>query len=108
MKKNVKDFLNYLEKETTITFDVSTISPTQRLRNSINRPVLINVLGINECKLGLTIISCGCKNCKEIISVEILYGENGSELLDAQKVKNQLKTAIPSMSVELRNVKEMK
>lgn len=106
MKKNVRDILIYLKKETTISFDISTISPTQKLCNSINRPVLINVLGINECTMGLTVISCGCKRCKEIIGVEILYGENGSELFDAQQVQNQIKTAILSMSVEIRNVRE--
>jgi hypothetical protein len=106
MKKNVKDFLNYLEKETSITFDFSTISPTRKLVNSINQPVLINVLGINEGILGLTVISCGCKRCKEIIGVEILYGANDNDLYDAEIVQNQIKTAIPSLPVELRNVKE--
>jgi hypothetical protein len=106
MEKNIKDFLNYLEKETSISFDISTMSPTQKILNSINRPVLINVLGINECTLGLTVISCDCKSCKEIIGVEILYGENGSELFDAQQVQNQIETAVPSIPVGLRNVRE--
>ena len=107
MKKNVRDFLKYLEKETSITFDISTISPTQKLLNSMNRPVLINVLGINEGSLGLTVLSCGCKRCKNIIGVEVLYGKNEGELYDAQIVQNQIRVAVPSMPVELRNVNEM-
>ncbi len=107
MKKNVKGFLNYLEKETAITFDLSTVSPTQKMLNSINHPILINVLGINEGTLGLTVLSCGCKKCQQIIGVEILYGENGSELSDAQCVQNQIKAAVPSIPVRSRNVKEM-
>jgi hypothetical protein len=108
MKKNVKNFLSYLEKETSIIFDLSTISPTQKLRNSINQPICINVLGINEGTLGITVISCGCKDCKNVIGVEILYGANGGELIDAQQVQNQIKTAVPSIPVGLRNVKENK
>jgi hypothetical protein len=104
MKKNIKDFISYLEKETTITFDLSTVSPTRKLRNSINQPVLINVLGINYGSLGLTIISCGCKSCKEIIGVEVLYGALPSEFYDAKIVQSQIKKAVPTLSVELRNV----
>ena len=107
MKKNVKHFLNFLEKETSITFDLSTISPTQKLRNSIKQPVLINVLAINEGKLGLAVISCGCKSCKEIIGVEILWREHGMELCDALNVLYQIKTAVPTISVELRNVHDL-
>lgn len=107
MKKNVKDFINYLAKETTITFDLSTISPTQRIRNAINRPVLINILGINYGSLGLTIISCGCKSCKEIIGVEILYGALPSEFYDAKSVQSQIRAAVPSISVEVRNVNQL-
>jgi len=64
MKKNVKDFLKYIEKETSISFDLSTISPTQKMRDSVKRPILINVVAINNGTLGLTVISCGCINAK--------------------------------------------
>jgi hypothetical protein len=107
MKKNVKDFLKYLEKETSITFDLLTISPTQKLCNSINQPIHINVLGINDGQLGLTVISCGCKKCKNIIGIEVLFGENGGELYDAVIVQNQLKIAVPTMPVKIRNVDEL-
>jgi hypothetical protein len=106
MKKNVKEFINYLEKETTITFDLSSVSPTQKLRNAINQPIRINVFSINYGLLGLAIISCGCKSCKEIIGVEILYGPLTSEYYDAKNVQSQIKAAVPSLSVELRNVNQ--
>lgn len=106
MKKHVKDFIKYLEKETSVTFELSTVSPTQTLRNSKNQPVHINVLGINEGTLGLTVISCGCKKCKQIIGVEILYGVNENELPEALYVKNQIEKAVPTMPVDLRNVLE--
>ena len=106
MKKNKKDFLKYIEKETSITIDLTTISPTQKTVNSVNQPILINVLGINQGTLGLAVMSCGCKNCKNVIGVDVLYGQNGSELNDAEFVKKQIKSAVPSIQVELRDVKE--
>ena len=106
MKKNIRDFLKYLEKETPITVDLSTISPTIKTVNSINYPIYVNVLGINEGTLGLAIISCGCKNCKNIAGLEVLYGKNGGHVLDAELVKQQIKSAIPAMPVQIRNVDE--
>jgi len=107
MKKNIKDFITYLEKETPITFDLSSVSPTQKLRNAFNQPIRINVFSINYGLLGLTIISCGCKSCKEIIGVEILYGPLPSEFYDAKTVQKQIRDAVPSLSVELRNVNQL-
>jgi hypothetical protein len=106
MKKNVKDFLKYLEKETSITIDLTTASPTEKIYNSINQPVLINVLGINQGKLGLAVISCGCKNCKNVISVEVLYGANAGEFTHAKSVQNKIKSVVPTIEVKLRNVNE--
>ena len=104
MKKNVRDFLNYLEKETSISIDLSTISPTIKTVNTTNNPICVNVVGINHGTLGMTVISCGCKNCKNIICVEVLFGKNGGEISDAEFVKEQIKSAVPAMPVEIRNV----
>lgn len=104
MLKKVKHFLNYLENETSITCDFSTISPTQKIKNHINQPILINVLGINERTFGLAVVRCGCKKCKNIIGVEILYREKFSEEDEARIIQNQIKSAIPSLQVEVRNV----
>ena len=101
MKKNVKDFLKYLEMETSITIDLSTISPTQKTVNSINYPIYVNVVAINGGTLGLVVISCGCKNCNNITGLDILYGKNGSELFDAEFVKKQIKSAVPTMPVTI-------
>ena len=40
------------------------------------------------------------------MGIEILYGQNGSELNDAEFVKKQIKSAVPSMPVEIRLVDE--
>lgn len=104
MKKNVRDFLLYIEKETSINVDLSTVSKTHKTVNSINYPIHVNVVGINKGLMGLAVISCGCKNCKNITGIEVLYGQNGSEIIDAQIVKKQIKSAVPAMQIQIRNV----
>lgn len=106
MKKNVKAFINYLEKETPITCDLSTISPTQTITNINNELLLVNVVAINNGDFGLSIFSCGCENCDNVLDVEILYGGNDgeNELPEAKLIQNQIRKAFPDMTVELRNV----
>jgi hypothetical protein len=107
MKKNVRDFINYLIKETTITVDIPINTTTQKERNIKNQPVHINVLGIKDGTLGIAILSCGHKSCKEIIGVEILWHDQGIEFCNAVAIQNEIRTALPSLSVELRNVKDL-
>jgi len=106
MKKHIKAFLNYLEKETSITMNLTNVSPTQKLLNRIDEPICINVLSINGDTLGLAVVSCGCKKCKKVISVKVLYGANSGELSLARNVQCQIIDAIPDIEVELRNVNE--
>lgn len=104
MKRKVKDFLKYLKIKTSINVDLSTISPTIKTVNSINYPIQVNVVAINDGIMGLAIISCGCQNCKIVLGLEVLYGKNGSEINDAEFVKKQIKSAVPAMPVQIRNV----
>jgi len=106
MKKNVKNFLKYLETETSIQIDLASKSKTLKTVNSLNSPICINVFGIYEGTLGLAIISCGCKKCKNIIGIEVLYGLNDSEINDAILVKELIISAVPEMQVEISHVDE--
>jgi len=107
MKKNVIAFLKYLEKETDITVDLTTISPTEKLVSSINRDIDVNVADINEGTMGLVVFSCGSKNSKKLTGMEIIYGNNGSELCDAEIVKDQINRVVPEIPVEIRCVDEI-
>ena len=103
MKKNVKEFLKYLEMETSITVDLSTASPTRKGFNINNQPICVNVVGIYDGAFGLAVYACGCKNCKKIVGVEVLYCCNEIES-DALDVKNQIEMAVTSVPVEIRLV----
>jgi hypothetical protein len=102
MNKKLKDFLNYLESETSIIYDLSTISPTQNLMDSEDRPICVNVLGINNGTFGLAVISCNCNECKDIIGAEVLYIDE-SEFHEAQNIQSKIQNAFPSIPVGLRN-----
>jgi hypothetical protein len=101
LNKKLKDFLNYLASETSITYDLSTISPTQILRNSEDKPICINVLGINNGTFGLTIISCNCNECKDIIGAEVLYIHE-TEFYKAQYIQKMIQNVFPFIQVGLR------
>jgi len=106
MKKNVKDFLNYLEKETSISVDAPSILPTKKFHDSINQRILVNLLSINQHTLGMAVICSGSKNSKNITGVEVLYGVNYGELSYAESIQQQIMSTVPSIQVELRDVKE--
>jgi hypothetical protein len=105
MNKKLKDFLNYLESETSIIYDLSTISPTQNLMDSEDKPICVNVLGINNGTFGLAVISCNCNECKDIIGAEVLYIDE-SEFHEAQYIQKMIRDVFPSIQVGLRNSTE--
>ena len=104
MKKNVKDFLNYIEKETSIAIDLTTASSTQKFSNLIGKPVLVDVVGINKSTLRLVVKSCGCKNCNNVICIDILHGDHAGELSHAKRFMNEIKSIVPTIDVTLTNV----
>ena len=105
MNKKLKDFLNYLESETSIIYDLSTISPTQNLMDSEDKPICVNVMGINNGTFGLAVISCNCNECKDIIGAEVLYIDE-SEFHEAQYIQKMIQDVFPSIQVGLRNSTE--
>jgi hypothetical protein len=105
MNKKLKEFLYYLETETSITYDLSTISPTQKLKDSEDKPICVNVLGINNGAFGLTVITCDCKECKNVIEVEVLYVDE-SEFHEAQNIQSMIQNAFPLIPVGLRSTEE--
>jgi len=105
MNKKLKDFLYYLETETSITYDLSTISPTQKLIDPEDKPICVNVLGINNGAFGLAVISCNCNECKDIVGAEVLYVTE-SEFHEAQNIQSMIQNAFPSIPVGLRNSTE--
>jgi hypothetical protein len=101
MNKKLLDFLNYLASQTSVIYDLSTISPTQNLRDSEDKPVYVNILGINNGTFGLAVISCNCNECKDIIGAEILYIDE-SEFYEAQFIQEMIQNVFPFIQVGLR------
>ena len=105
MNKKLKDFLKYLASETSISYDLSTISPTQKFMYSEDEPVCVNVLGFNNGTFGLAVISCNCNECKDIIGTEVLYIDE-SEFYEAQYFQKMIQDVFPSIKVGVRNSTE--
>lgn len=75
MKKEIRNFIEYLSSETNITFDIDTCYKTT-IKNGVDKHNFYQyVMGIQNKSLGFRMITCGCDKCKgkNIIGVEVLY-----------------------------------
>lgn len=104
MKKTVKDLIKFLEKETTISFDLSRVSPEREIRNQYNEPFHIIIIDINNGSLGLAISTCACNKCNRIIQLNVIY-DGDNLLISAKKVQNQLLKVLQKIPVEINKCK---
>jgi len=107
MNKKVIDLLEYLECESDIKVDYSTISKTQKIVNSINQRLKVNVVAINDGSFALAIVRCGekcddCDNCSNIFAgLEVLYN-SPSLKKNAKDIKHKITKVFPTMQIEIR------
>ncbi len=99
MRKHVKDFINFLEKETTLPIDSTIQSTTERFFNSYGDPVNVDTAVIDN-KMALRVFSCGHRKCKNITGLQIFYGHS-SDLSDAEIAMLMIKQAVPKIPIEL-------
>jgi len=105
-EKLVIDFLNYLEKETVLRFDMSTLSgisamvtrEVEELKTTITMPADFYNLTITNLSLTMNIRFCPCQNCNKIAYVElIIFGKD--EIGNAINAKSQINTSVPDLPV---------
>ena len=63
MKKHVKQFLAFLQKETNLLIESSSNSRTEKFINQYGDPINVDTT-IIDGKMALLIYSCGHKRCK--------------------------------------------
>jgi len=106
-KKLLLEFLEYLNKETTIDVLFETMSPAQKIFNDLNQKMKVNIVGIKNGTLGLAVFTCAekcekCNNCPNLIpGCEVLYHDSTFED-DADLVIAELKSKFPNMQFEKR------
>jgi hypothetical protein len=108
MKTSTKDFLKMLENKTSITIDWSNLKPTERFVQMNGQAVELDTLNLNGGNFIMLVYSCGCKTCKEVMALQIFYGLIGSEEIDAESVKNQIKKVAPKINVVTANLFDLK
>jgi hypothetical protein len=110
MKKNVKNFLNYLDEEIQIKPELENCSPRQKIDGYFSKKehkksaIYVNVVPIKESCLALAVFTCEC--CNKIGGVEILYHNKETKKL-AKTTLNQINNVVFDIPINLRNVKEL-
>ncbi len=97
MKNHVKEFLNYLKKETSLKIEPSPNHEPLKYLCKEGNPVDVDVLVIDG-KMGLLVHSCGCNKSEEIIGLHILFGVM-AEVNDAQKAMREIKKILPQIPI---------
>jgi hypothetical protein len=108
-EKLVIDFLNYLEKETTLRFDLSTLSgifaivtcEVEELKTTISMPAEFYKLIITNLSLTMNLRFCPCENCNKIAYVELIIFGKDSEIDNAIKAMDQINVSVPDLPVYL-------
>lgn len=113
-EKLVLDFLKYLELETPIRFDNSTLngkyimvtSKIEELETTISMPAEFYYIKIANFPMEAVFRYCPCNYCHKIVSVQLLVNGRDHGYLNAKKVFKHFKKAVPDMTVYLTSKPE--
>lgn len=82
MKKVIKDFIGYIEADTSITFNRETCSPCNKLQE---KDSFVTAIAINEARF-----CCSILHSKEkVIGIKILYNEDTLKK-EAERIVNEI------------------
>jgi hypothetical protein len=104
-EKTVLDFLNYLEKETPIKFDMSTLIGlwawvTKTINETtISMPAEFYTLNITNYPMVMYLRYCPCEYCHEVVYVQLFSQSNEVGNWNAHFVMEHIKKAVPEMIV---------
>jgi hypothetical protein len=99
MKKHVKEFVNFLEKETLLQFESLPSFTTPKYLNRDGNLINADEVVING-KMTLCVHSCGCNQCNQIIGMQLFYGHS-SDLVDAEDIMVKIKKVVPTIPIFL-------
>ena len=104
-EKIVLDFLNYLEKETPMRFDLSNLKGEWTWVTStvegitVSMPAELYTVNITNYKMTMVLRYCPCECCQKVVYVELVINDRDSEFVNANIVMRQIKKAVPDMQV---------
>ena len=100
MKKQVKDFFKYIDKDTTIGVDFKTKFPTEKYKVLLHDLVLDkDTILISKGKMKVEILSYGKKEGNLIghISIKYRYGKKR----EGTKAREAIKAVIPDIPIAI-------
>lgn len=114
-EKLVLDFLKYLELETPIRFDNSTLSgkfimvtsEIEELETTISMPAEFYSIEIANFPMKAVFRYCPCEYCNKIVSVQLFVTGKEHGFLNAKKVIKHFKKAVPDMAVYITSKPEL-
>jgi hypothetical protein len=104
-EKSFLDFLKYLEKETPIRIDMSSLSGVWAWVTStvdgltISMPAEFYTLNITNYRMEMVLRYCPCEYCHKVVYVELQINDRDPEFVYANIVMRQIKKAVPDMPV---------
>ena len=102
MNKTLLKFIKYLGIETSINWDLSSLTATQKFTDPDDGPLYVNSISLNDLTVMLIIISNGSNKDKKIKRLEVFYG-NGCNFNNALSLKCKINNAAPSIPISLTN-----
>ena len=103
MKKSTKNFLENLEKKTSISFDWSESVPTEKYVQSNGKPAELDTILVKDDKMIFLVYTCGCVNCNSVFGIDIFYGLSKVGFDGALSFKNQIIKIEPKTTVDIFN-----
>ena len=108
----VLDFLNYLEKETEMKFDLATLrgaaawvtTEVKEHNTTICMPAEFYTLLIKNFNLNMEMRYCPREFCNTITYVKLFTCGNKSKINDIKVVLKQIKKAVPDLPVYIGNL----
>jgi asparagine synthetase A len=105
MKNKLKELLHFINVSTPIIIEAETLTRTRKLKG-YDKPVLFNVVAINDNVNAITIFRCGCKtngkNCGNVIGIEVLYHDLTTSV-PADTAARQIQKVLPDIPVSIRD-----
>jgi hypothetical protein len=108
-EKLVLDFLIYLEKETPIRFDLSTLTGewtwvTSTIKGiTVSMPAEFYTVNVTNYQLTMELRYCPCKYCHKVVYVELIIDDRDPESINANIVRRHINKAVPDMTVYIIN-----
>jgi hypothetical protein len=104
-EKIVLDFLDYLEKETPIRFEMSTLSGVYTWVTStvdgltISMPAEFYTLDITNYHMAMVLRYCPCEYCHKVVDVKLLISGKDTEVSYSKIVMEYINKTVPDIKV---------